>query len=108
MIISGGMNIYPSEIEDALERHEQVLEVAVFGIPSEDWGESVHACVVKRPESELDAQSLVAFAREKLAGYKVPRSIEFVREIPKTGTGKILKRVLREPYWRDQLSQSAA
>ena len=108
MIISGGMNIYPAEIEAALERHERVLEVAVFGIPSDEWGESVHACVVKRPESELDAQSLVAFAREKLAGYKVPRSIEFVREIPKTGTGKILKRILREPYWQDQISQSAA
>ena len=108
MIISRGMNIYPAEIEDALEHHEQVLEVAVFGILSEEWGESVHACVVKRPESELDAKSLVAFAREMLAGYKVPRSVELVQEIPKTGTGKILKRVLREPYWEEQATRSAA
>ena len=108
MIISGGMNIYPAEIENALEHHENVLEVAVFGIPSEDWGESVHACVVRCPNSELDENSLIAFARGCLAGYKVPRSIEFVEEIPKTGTGKILKRVLREPYWRNVDARTVA
>ena len=107
MIISGGMNIYPAEIEDALEHNEDVLEVAVFGIPSEEWGESVHACVVKRLKSGLDAESLVAFARGRLAGYKVPRSVEFIAEIPKTGTGKILKRILREPYWQDRETRSA-
>ena len=108
MIISGGMNIYPAEIEDALEYHEDVLEVAVFGIPSEDWGESVHACVVRHPESELNSEGLVAFARTRLAGYKVPRSIAFVEDIPKTGTGKVLKRVLREPYWRNADAQMVA
>ena len=101
MIISGGMNIYPAEIEDALEHHEDVLEAAVFGLASEEWGESVHACVVKRAESDLDAEALVAYARERLAGYKVPRSVDFVQEIPKTGTGKILKRALRENYAKE-------
>ena len=98
MIISGGMNIYPAEIEHALEEHEEVVEVAVFGIPSEEWGESVHACVVKRADSEMNAESLESFARQRLAGYKVPRSVAFVDDIPKTGSGKILKRNLREAH----------
>ena len=80
------------------------MDVAVFGNPSEDWGESVHAAVVKRPGSDLDAPTLQCFARDYLAGYKVARSVEFVAEIPRTGTGKILKRVLREPYWKDHTS----
>jgi fatty-acyl-CoA synthase/long-chain acyl-CoA synthetase len=104
MIISGGVNIYPAEIEDALEHHPDVLDVAVFGIPSEEWGESVHAVVVKRPGTDLDTAALQAFAREHLAGYKVPRSIDFIGEIPKTGSGKILKRELRAPYWKDHNS----
>lgn len=104
MIISGGMNVYPAEIEAALEHHPDVQDVAVFGIPSEEWGESVHAVVVARPGSGLDADAVVAHAREHLAGYKVPRSVEFMAEIPRTGSGKILKRVLREPYWRDHTS----
>lgn len=102
MIISGGMNIYPAEIEHALEEHEQVVEVAVFGIPSEEWGEAVHACVVRREDSELSAGSLESFARQRLAGYKVPRSVRFVDEIPKTGSGKILKRNLREAYLSEE------
>jgi len=100
MIISGGMNVYPAEIEAALERHPAVLEVAVFGIPSEEWGESVHAVVVRRPGKALDADELTTFARAHLAGYKVPRSVSFADELPKTGSGKILKRSLREPFWR--------
>ncbi len=105
MIISGGMNIYPAEIEASLEHHPKVLDVAVFGIPSEEWGESVHAVVVARPGEALSQEELVAFAREHLAGFKVPRSVSFVGEIPRTGSGKILKRVLREPYWRGHQSQ---
>jgi fatty-acyl-CoA synthase/long-chain acyl-CoA synthetase len=100
MIISGGMNIYPAEIEAALEHHPDVLDVAVFGVPSEEWGESVHAACVARPGAALAPADVIAFAREHLAGYKVPRSVDFVPEIPRTGSGKILKRVLREPYWR--------
>jgi fatty-acyl-CoA synthase/long-chain acyl-CoA synthetase len=102
MIISGGMNIYPAEIEAALERHRDVFDVAVFGIPSDEWGESVHAVVVVRPGATLTEQQITAFAREKLASYKIPRSISFARELPRTGSGKILKRVLREPFWADQ------
>jgi fatty-acyl-CoA synthase/long-chain acyl-CoA synthetase len=100
MIISGGMNVYPAEIEAALERHPSVLEVAVFGIPSDEWGESVHAVVVPRPGHALTQDEVVTFARGALAGYKVPRSMTFAEELPKTGSGKILKRALREPFWR--------
>ena len=100
MIISGGMNIYPAEIEAALERHPAVQEVAVFGVPSDEWGESVHAVVVAKPGQKVEAQELAAFARGHLAGYKVPRSLSFADDLPKTGSGKILKRTLREPFWR--------
>ena len=100
MIISGGMNIYPAEIEAALERHPAVLDVAVFGIPSEEWGESVHAVVALRNGHTLEGRDLIAFARQHLAGYKLPRSVSFVSEIPRTGSGKILKRVLRQPFWK--------
>jgi acyl-CoA synthetase (AMP-forming)/AMP-acid ligase II len=100
MIISGGMNIYPAEIEAAMERHPDVADVAVFGIPSEEWGESVHAVVVPRHGSSPPPEDLVAFARERLAGYKIPRSVSFVAEIPRNGSGKILKRTLREPFWQ--------
>jgi fatty-acyl-CoA synthase/long-chain acyl-CoA synthetase len=100
MIISGGMNIYPAEIEAALERHPDIADVAVFGIPSEEWGESVHAVVVTRAGRTLAPDAVTAFAREHLAGYKTPRSVSFVAEIPRTGSGKILKRVLREPFWQ--------
>jgi fatty-acyl-CoA synthase/long-chain acyl-CoA synthetase len=98
MIISGGMNIYPAEIEAALDADPDIYEVAVFGVPNEEWGESVHAVVVpKRPG--LTAEDVVAFARQHLAGYKVPRSVSFVEELPKTGSGKVLKRELRAPFW---------
>jgi len=100
MIISGGMNVYPAEIEAALERHPAILEAAVFGIPSEEWGESVHAVVVVRPGQSLAAEEVVVFARQHLAGYKLPRSVSFAAELPRTGSGKTLKRELREPFWR--------
>jgi fatty-acyl-CoA synthase/long-chain acyl-CoA synthetase len=105
MIISGGVNIYPAEIEAALELHPEVYEAAVFGVPSEEWGESVHAVVVRRPGSALDDATLTAHAREHLAGYKVPRSLSWMEELPKTGSGKVLKRELRAPFWagRDRM-----
>jgi fatty-acyl-CoA synthase/long-chain acyl-CoA synthetase len=99
MIISGGMNIYPAEIEAALEQHPSVYEAAVIGIPSEEWGESVHAVVVAQPGADLDAAAVIAFALGHLASYKIPRSVSFVDELPKTGSGKILKREIRAPYW---------
>ncbi len=99
MIISGGMNIYPAEIEAALESHPDIYEAAVFGIPSDDWGELVHAVIVKRVGSDLDEDGVKAHSREHLASYKIPRSISWLDELPKTGSGKILKRDLRKPYW---------
>jgi fatty-acyl-CoA synthase/long-chain acyl-CoA synthetase len=105
MVISGGMNVYPAEIEAAIDQHPDVHDVAVFGIPSEEWGESVHAVVVARPQSGLTADEVLAFARKHLAGYKVPRSVSFADELPRTGSGKLLKRVLREPFWRDRDSR---
>jgi fatty-acyl-CoA synthase/long-chain acyl-CoA synthetase len=99
MIISGGMNIYPAEIEAALEAHPDIYEAAVFGIPSDDWGETVHAVVVACAGAELDEAAVDAHARAHLAGYKVPRSISWIDELPKTGSGKILKRELRKPFW---------
>ena len=97
MIISGGMNIYPAEIEGALEHHPGIYEVAVIGMPSEEWGESVMAVVVPTDHSLTEAD-VEAYAREHLAGYKMPRRIEFLDHIPKTGSNKILKRELREKY----------
>jgi Acyl-CoA synthetases (AMP-forming)/AMP-acid ligases II len=99
MIISGGVNIYPAEIEAALEAHPDVLEAAVFGVPSEEWGESVHAVVVVRGGATMTEAQVVGHAREHLAGYKVPRSVTWSPELPKTGSGKILKRDLRAPFW---------
>jgi long-chain acyl-CoA synthetase len=103
MVISGGVNIYPAEVEAALELHPDVYEAAVFGIPSDEWGEAVHAVVVPRPGSALDesrdADVLIAHARQHLAGFKVPRSVDWLDELPKTGSGKILKRELRAKYW---------
>ena len=101
MIISGGMNIYPAEIEAALERHPLIFEAAVIGVPSEEWGESVMAVVVPKTvgsSTPLSVADVEGFARTQLAGYKIPRVIEFVDEIPKTGSNKILKRALRERF----------
>jgi len=105
MIISGGMNIYPAEIEAALEQHPEIYDVAVFGIPSDEWGEAVHATVVVSPGSSLTAEQITAFARDHLASYKVPRSVDFVDELPRTGSGKILKRQLRAPFWAGRAAQ---
>src|SRR4051812_11291878 len=105
MIISGGMNIYPAEIEAALEVHPSIFDVAVFGIPSEEWGESVHAVVVVQPEGSLSEAAVIAFSKEHLAGYKIPRSVPFMPELPRTGSGKIPKRELRKPFWEGRQSQ---
>jgi fatty-acyl-CoA synthase/long-chain acyl-CoA synthetase len=105
MIISGGVNIYPAEIEAALETHADINDVAVFGIPDEEWGEAVHAIVVVRKGATLSKEQIIAFAREHLAGYKVPRSISFMDDIPRTGSGKILKRDLRKPFWEGRKSR---
>jgi long-chain acyl-CoA synthetase len=100
MIISGGENIYSVEVEQALYRHPAVLEAAVMSIPDDKWGEAVHAVVVCKPGMRVSSEELITYARTQVAGYKVPRSIEFSLEpLPKSGAGKILKRDLREAYW---------
>jgi long-chain acyl-CoA synthetase len=100
MIISGGENIYSVEVENALYTHPAVLEVAVIGIPDDVWGEAVHAVVVCKPGIQVTSDELIAHSRTLIAGYKVPRSIEFSQDaLPKSGAGKILKRDLRDKYW---------
>jgi fatty-acyl-CoA synthase/long-chain acyl-CoA synthetase len=100
MIITGGMNVYPAEVEAALEQHPGIFDVAVFGIPSVDWGESVHAVVVRAAGyAELREADVIALAREHLASYKIPRSVSFADELPRTGSGKLLKNALRAPFW---------
>jgi long-chain acyl-CoA synthetase len=101
MIVSGGENVYPVEVEEVLSQHPGVADVTVIGVPDERWGETVKALVIARPDAMLGADELVAFARERLAAYKLPRSIEFLDEFPRTSSGKVLKRVLRERYARE-------
>jgi long-chain acyl-CoA synthetase len=98
MIVSGGENVYPVEVEEVLSAHPAVGEVAVIGTAHERWGETVTALIVPRAGTACTADELVAFARDRLAGYKLPRVIEFVEELPRTPTGKVLKRRLRERY----------
>jgi len=98
MIVTGGENVYSTEVEDVLYRHPAVSEAAVFGIPDERWGEAVHAVVV--PRAAATAEELIAFCHESIAGYKAPKAIEFRSEpLPKSGAGKVLKRELRAPHW---------
>jgi acyl-CoA synthetase (AMP-forming)/AMP-acid ligase II len=100
MIISGGMNIYPAEIEAVLHSHPAVMDAGVIGVPSDEWGESVHAVVQLKADRSATAEELETLLREHLAGYKVPRSFEFRTELPRTESGKLLKRVLRDEYWK--------
>ncbi len=102
VIISGGENVSSIEVEDALFQHPAVAEVAVIGIPDDKWGELVTALVVRAPGAEVTSDELVAFCRERLAGYKLPRRIEFRDELARTATGKLQKFKLREPFWAGQ------
>jgi acyl-CoA synthetase (AMP-forming)/AMP-acid ligase II len=102
MIISGGVNVYPAEIEAVLHHHPQIMDVAVFGIPDEEWGESVYAILQPRAGQELDLAEIQAFAAERLASYKRPRAYEVRDELPRTEAGKLLKRVLRDEFWADR------
>ena len=105
MIISGGENIYSVQVEEAIAKHPSVLECAVIGVPDETWGESVKAFVVLKPEMSATEDDIISVAKANLASYQKPRSVEFVSELPKAPTGKILKRVLRVPYWEEQKRQ---
>ncbi|WP_439547106.1 long-chain-fatty-acid--CoA ligase [Sandarakinorhabdus sp.] len=97
MIVSGAENIYPAEVENALHEHPAVADCAVIGVPDEKWGEAVKAIVVKR--GDVTAAELIAFARDRIAGYKLPKSVDFIDVLPRNPSGKILKKDLREPYW---------
>jgi acyl-CoA synthetase (AMP-forming)/AMP-acid ligase II len=105
MIISGGENIYPREIEDVLHTHPAVLEAAVIGIPDEKWGETVLAVVALRSGVTATEEELLRYCAARLAGYKRPRCVEFVESLPKNPSGKVLKRELRQPYWHDKERQ---
>jgi len=100
MIVSGGENIYPAEVENALMQHPAVADGAVIGVPDERWGEAVKACVVLKKNFEVKEKEIIDFMRDRIAHFKCPKSVDFVEAIPRNPTGKILKRILREPYWR--------
>lgn len=102
MIISGGENIFSVQVEEAISQHPAVLECAVIGVPDEEWGEAVKAVVVLKPGQQASEQDIIDTARAHLASYQKPRSVDFVAELPKAPTGKILKRELRAPYWAEQ------
>jgi len=99
MIVSGGENIYPAEVENALFAHPAVGDVAVIGVPDDKWGEAVKAVVVLKPGTSASEEEIVPHVREKIAGYKVPKTIDFTDVLPRNPTGKLLKRELRKPYW---------
>ncbi len=105
MIISGGVNIYPAEIESALHGHPGIADCAVFGIPDDDWGEQVKAVVQLEAGVTLDEETVLAWCRENVAGYKCPRSVDFMDALPRDPNGKLYKRRLREPYWEGRERQ---
>jgi long-chain acyl-CoA synthetase len=100
MIISGGENIYSTEVENAIYTHPAVFEAAVIGVPDEKWGEAVKGIVALKPGADATAAEIIRHCRGQIADYKVPKSIDFISELPKSGAGKVLKRNLREKYWK--------
>ena len=100
MIISGGFNIYPREVEDVLMAHQDVVEAGVIGMPDDVWGESVKAFVVKKQGAAVTGEALIQFCKENLASYKKPKSIDFIDELPKNAYGKVLRKELKEPFWK--------
>lgn len=105
MIISGGENVYSAEVENAMTQHPAVFMCAAIGIPSAQWGESVHAIVVLKPNMQASAEDIIAHCKTRIAGYKCPRSVEFRAELPLSAAGKTLKNELRKPFWADRSQQ---
>jgi acyl-CoA synthetase (AMP-forming)/AMP-acid ligase II len=102
MIISGGENVYPREVENCLFQHEAVADCAVIGIPDEKWGETIKAIICLKGENEPSIEEFIAFCRERIAHYKCPTSVDFIAELPRNASGKVLKKDLREKYWEGQ------
>lgn len=99
MIVSGGENIYPAEVENALMSHPAIADAAVIGVPDEKWGEAVKGMVVLKPGASATPEEIIAFSKTRIAGYKSPKSIDFIQALPRNPSGKILRRELREPFW---------
>ena len=99
MIVSGGENIYPAEVENALMSHDDILDAAVVGIPDDNWGESVKGFVVLKEGVELKEDDIISYVRTQIAGYKCPKSINYLNELPRNPSGKILRREIRAPFW---------
>jgi fatty-acyl-CoA synthase len=105
MIISGGENVYPAEVESAIFGHPDVLEVAVIGVPDDKWGEAVKAVCVPKPGATIDPKNIINWSRERIAGFKVPKSIDVIPALPRNASGKILRKDLRAPYWEGRERQ---
>ena len=102
LIVTGAFNVYPSEVERVLQQHPAIYEVAVIGVPSVEWGEAIKAVAVLRPGMQVAAAELIQWCDGRIAGYKKPKSVDFVATLPRNATGKVLHRQLREPYWKNE------
>lgn len=105
MIITGGENVYPAEVENALYEHPDISEAAVIGVPDETWGEAVKAIIVPMPGAAIDEAGIIAFVRERIAGFKTPKTVEVIAAMPRNASGKILRKDLRAPYWEGKERQ---
>jgi long-chain acyl-CoA synthetase len=99
MIVSGGENIYPAEVENALMGHADIADAAVIGVPDDKWGEAVKACVVLKPGASCTADDIISFCKTRIASYKCPKTVDLIPALPRNPSGKVLRRELREPYW---------
>lgn len=105
MVVTGGENVYPREIETVLLTHPLIADAAVIGVPDERYGEALLACIVLKAGTSLTIEDVVSFCRERLGGYKVPRQVRFIEALPRNASGKVLKTVLREPFWKGRSRQ---